>query len=298
MTIDWGGKITKAGYDVDTDDIRNLLLSSKYPMLKYHMDSNGQVTFDPGDTHEYVDFTHNLGYVPAFIAYIEHTDGKQYFIPHMPRGVGYEWHDYAYADSTKVRCGRVFDTGAYNQYEAEPISSTDYYDSRWGVTGFFLMGKKVGLGRGGALRFSNVFVPKNASIISANLIVAVQWKGEGTGDINERIYGIDQDNTDDFDGDNPMIRPRTDAYTNHGGGIPPAGQYMNPSVTSIVQEIVNRGSWASGNHMGFVFDDIGSADEVWLEDDYGTGINSKLQIKYGSPATVKFRAIIFKDKIA
>jgi len=63
----------KAGYSVTNTDIRNLILSSKYTMLKYHSDTTANLTITAGNTSGYVDFTHNLGYVPAFIAYVQHS---------------------------------------------------------------------------------------------------------------------------------------------------------------------------------------------------------------------------------
>lgn len=73
MTKDYGIKVTIPGKDTSSSDVRDILLSSKYPMLKYHSDDTVNLTIPTGNTSGFVDVTHNLGYVPAFIAYSQHT---------------------------------------------------------------------------------------------------------------------------------------------------------------------------------------------------------------------------------
>ena len=67
----YGIILSKTGYDIDDPDIRNILMSSEYSMLKYHSDNSASITLHHGDTSKYVDIPHNLGYVPAFIVYYE-----------------------------------------------------------------------------------------------------------------------------------------------------------------------------------------------------------------------------------
>lgn len=79
---------TKVGYDADTASIDELLLSSEYPILKYHSDSTGSVTVNSGGLAGSVTFTHSLGYVPLFIcySYAPAYDTRQRLIPEGTSG--------------------------------------------------------------------------------------------------------------------------------------------------------------------------------------------------------------------
>jgi len=107
----YGIKVVEEGADIETNDIREILLSSKYSMLKYYSSNISEVELSPGDTEVYVDFNHTLGYVPAYISYY-FFEGKFYFI-NLPRSADFNSYAYSYADSSKIRCGLAFST-AYN----------------------------------------------------------------------------------------------------------------------------------------------------------------------------------------
>lgn len=294
--MDYGIKTTKAGYNTTETDIRNIIFSSKYSMLKYHSDNSGTATISPGETGCFTNFTHNLGYVPAFIAYHDYPDGEMRYIPGIPRGVGYDAHLYAYTDTTKVRCGLLFDTGTYNQYLQEASGTTNYWDEYQNQSNFWVLGQKNGNIRNGAIRFTSVTIPQGSSISSAVLSYFTEF--ESTGEPNvvySRVYGIDEDNTATFTS-SPMSRTSTSASTDDTCPLPSG--YHDVSVTAIVQEIINRAGWASGNALGFKLYDNGSADQNWVEDDQPTSDNTTLTITYGSSTTINFRVIIFKDKIA
>lgn len=293
MNKDYGFKIVKQGSSINTTDIRDILSSSKYSMLKYYKDQTGSVTFTPGDTAQTADIQHNLGYVPAFIAYAKDMDGKMHYISAPPYPAGYDFYMYAYADTIKIRVGFAYGLTAYN-YDAE--TATDWYSEYGGgATTFLLLGNRYGGQQHGALRFSDVDIPQGATITEAILNVAVEFKGSA-GNLEAKIYGLDEDNTAAF-GD-PSGRPRTTAFDDASWSLPPTGEFSNHNVTAIVQEIVNRAGWVSGNAMGFYLLDDSSPTDVYIEDDYNTGIQSQLTVKYGSNTTLTFRTIIFKNKIA
>jgi hypothetical protein len=112
-----------------------------------------------------------------------------------------------------------------------------------------------------AVRFSSVNIPQGSTITSATL------KGytsvfSSSADMKLKIYGIDEDNTNDFTSD-PRSRDRT-TYTvdwdyswtewNY------ESSYTSPSIVNIVQEIVSRPGWSSNNSMGFLIKDDSSPD--------------------------------------
>lgn len=134
----------------------------------------------------------------------------------------------------------------------------------------------------GAFRFQNITIPQGATITSAK----ITWQAQGTYSSDRiilKIYGIAEDNTATFNTD-PLGRTRTTALV--------SGYHPNPStdndikdtsdIGSVVQEIVNRAGWASGNSMGFfVQDDGGTADNTMNWEDFNdSGAEAVLTIVY------------------
>jgi hypothetical protein len=292
-------KMSKKDKDVNNASANDLLIDSDQPFFKFHQDSTNTVTLTPGDTHASVDFNHGLDYTPAFIAYYLDQNDALHFIPALPYPFGFETpgiasaYPYAYVDGTKVRCGVQIALGAYN-YTSNTAPSDWYSEYGGGVTTFLLLGNRFGGAQHGALRFTGVSIPQGETITEAILKIAVEFKG-GSSNLEAKIYGLDEDNTAAFG--NPSGRPRTTAFDDASWSLPAAGGYSEHDVTAIVQEIVNRAGWA-GDALGFYLLDDGSPTDVYIEDDYNTGIQSQLTIKYGSNQTLTFRTIIFKDKIA
>lgn len=295
---DWGIKVSIPGKDISSVDPRELSMSSKYSMLKYHMDDVDTATISPGDTEAHVDFTHNLGYTPAFIAY-HNFETVWRFIPGIPRAVDFTSYGYAYADATKVRCGINFNTGKFSTYEEFTAASADTFFVISGVgesSGIFGAGNVGGDSTDGALRFVNIDIPQGTTINSATLYAAVEEGGASGTSVNLNIFGIDEDNTSNFSS-SPMGRSQTSASTNYVSA-PGVGSHASITVTNQVQEIINRGGWSSGNAMGFLVFNNGSSSDNNFDDQFGIGIESYLSISYGSNQVITFRTVIFKDKIA
>jgi hypothetical protein len=108
----------------------------------------------------------------------------------------------------------------------------------------------------GGIRFQNVSVPPSAVIVNARL--SFHTYSSSYDNAYFTLYGHDTGNAGDF-ATNPIIKGRsyTDASLTWGqSGL--AADWHDSDVTSIVQEIVNRGDWGSGNAMAFLF--IGRTD--------------------------------------
>ena len=95
-------------------------------------------------------------------------------------------------------------------------------------------------------RFTSVTVPKGADIVTATLqlyVYSASWD-----DINVDIHGEDADNAVDFAADADTInRVRTTASVAWVTDSLGTGFKSSPDIKTVIQEIVNRGSWASGN---------------------------------------------------
>lgn len=135
----------------------------------------------------------------------------------------------------------------------------------------------------GFLRFLNVTVPQGAGISSATLTLNII---DITGTPDTTLYGVDADNAAAFA--DPGNLPSAASRTTASADPDPAGTGSHViTITSIVQEIVDRAGWASGNAMAFVaIDNTGSGSHFWVGEDYedaGTA-EATLDITYTVPA--------------
>ncbi len=140
--------------------------------------------------------------------------------------------------------------------------------------------------RSGA-RFLNITIPKAANIVSAYLKLKAEYYT--TSRVNSIIRGEDADDaatfstSGDYDG-----RARTSANV---AWTPPAWVidtwYNSPNIKTIIQEIVNRGGWASGHDLVIFWEDaVGfqNVDETIARDYNQLPANApKLEITYTTP---------------
>lgn len=113
----------------------------------------------------------------------------------------------------------------------------------------------------GAMRFTNITIDRYATVNMAKIIYKYRLVGSGSGSWKFTTFGIDEDNTSSFG--YPFGRTKTSAYQSYDEGVPTSGGTKTMDVTSIVNEIVGRSGWNSGNAMGFLFEDSGSSEKVW-----------------------------------
>jgi type IV pilus assembly protein PilY1 len=140
------------------------------------------------------------------------------------------------------------------------------------------------------MRFQAVAVPKAAVITSAWLSLAVISASD---DPNHTIYGEDANDSAAFTtgASNISARSATSAtvtWTSLGmaGATTPDTFFSTPELKTIVQEIVDRAGWASGNDMSLIIQ--GSADgarDLAFELFDGDSLRApKLEIVYVNPA--------------
>ncbi|WP_273567703.1 GEVED domain-containing protein [Maribacter halichondriae] len=113
------------------------------------------------------------------------------------------------------------------------------------------------------IRFQNIFIPQGTTILSASIQFTTDETDSGTTSVV--ISGEDSDNASTYTTSNGNISSRTLTTASVAWNAIPAwntvGQsganQRTPDLTSIVQEIVNRGGWSSGNAMSFIINGIG-----------------------------------------
>ena len=104
------------------------------------------------------------------------------------------------------------------------------------------------------LRFRDIDIPKGATILDAK--ITFTSKGVSPGNAIFTIKGINQGNVAQFSNTANDItsRPTTYAHTvwNSDEWNTGATAFESDDITPIIQEIINRYDWSSGNTMGFV----------------------------------------------
>lgn len=285
----------KVDHSVTETDIRNIIMSSKYNMLKYHSEEITSLTINNGSSSGEVSISHSLGFVPAFISYLKtsYIDGKDYILPY-PGGVysaiGYDIQVDSYATSSSITL-RVVNSTDFGTYQED---ATDFYNGFFDSNTSVEVGNDGGTSVSGALRFTNVALTSTDVIESAEVRIYCGVKGAGEGSVNVNTYGIDEDNTSAFSG-SPLGRASTTATYQQQHSLT-EGAFNGFNVKTIVEEIIARPGWSSGNAMGFKFLDNSSPNDVYTYDG-NSGTNSYLRIVKQGSNSFNFRVIIFKDRI-
>ena len=76
MAKNYGLKVSKAGVDVFSATLDDLIFTSKYPSWKVNAEGSGIVTITSGNTIGYTETAHNLGYRPFVIGFAEPDTGS------------------------------------------------------------------------------------------------------------------------------------------------------------------------------------------------------------------------------
>jgi len=117
---------------------------------------------------------------------------------------------------------------------------------------------------GAGLRFQNITIPRGA-IIEAAYISPISENNETGTTFRSRIKGEDADNAaafstmEDFDG-----RDRTTAEVDWDGepAWTKGERYQSPDIKTVIQEIIDRPGWSSGNALVLFWDDFDDRSDV------------------------------------
>lgn len=146
----------------------------------------------------------------------------------------------------------------------------------------------INLGNNGSavncyFKFDNITIPSGVTINSA-ILTFTRWAGDNSSNILLKIYGNDIDdavaptNTTEA---NALVK--TDAsvswtITEQWTG---ENEYSAPSIKDIIQEIIDRTGWTSGNSLMLIINDNGT----------GTG-NTRLPYSYEGSSTKCAKLVI------
>jgi len=137
-------------------------------------------------------------------------------------------------------------------------------------------------------RFQNITIPQGAEIISAKISIYGYDLLYGS-IVYSRIYGEDSDNANTFstfyDYNN---RNLTSEYVNWTITSFGTSWHDSPDITDIIQEIINRSGWESGNSLVLFWKEQSSgwggnkALAYGRSYDYSTSLAAKLEIEYST----------------
>ena len=167
-------------------------------------------------------------------------------------------------------------------YSASITASTDDADQASGTVD--LTGTTInvnGTGQYAGLRFTNVTIPNAATINTATLDVEIVSTTHDDPDLT--IYGEATDDAATFAGTSNNISGRTPTTattvwtaTSIGTGVK-----TSPSIVSIIQEIINRPGWVSGNDIAILMNGRSGASFFRIRTiNAGSGSPATLNIDY------------------
>ena len=134
------------------------------------------------------------------------------------------------------------------------------------------------------LRFTNITIPQGATINSATLTVYLPNASYDSPDVT--IWGEDIDDAPTFTtgANNISSRTPTTATVVWSASSIGTGVKVSPELKTIIQEIVNRAGWVSGNAIALILK--GNSTSALRFDTYedGAGANAELDIDYTAPA--------------
>lgn len=133
-------------------------------------------------------------------------------------------------------------------------------------------------------RWNNVTIPQGAMIDSAFLEVHLAGGNIG-GAPTGTIYGVDEDDCAAWaSGTKPSTRSKTSASVSYTCNVGTTTTEDTPDLKSIIQEIVNRAGWSSGNDLGLWWERTGAGADA-LKDIHPTAsFPMKLTINYTEAA--------------
>jgi len=130
------------------------------------------------------------------------------------------------------------------------------------------------------LRFNNLAIPNNATIISANLTFTSSESSNTVGSFT--IEGLSEANVDDFrEASNNYLQtvPKTSSVTMTMPPVDLDERTVSPNLSGIVQNIVNQGAWQQGNSLGFVLSNF-TGDKKIYSYQGNSGMSPVLSVVY------------------
>lgn len=170
-----------------------------------------------------------------------------------------------------------------------------FFDDAESIFGLLAAGRSVDpLDVHSGLRFNSVAIPQGSTINSATITLYNQFTQDDSLTLSVRWYAWAADDAGQFTsgGNLPSTVGKTTAFTAFTQGTATPAN-ISHNVASVLQEIVNRGGWVSGNDVNFIAFENGSPDgciDGFEGFDSAGGTPALLQVDYtaggGTPIAV------------
>lgn len=145
----------------------------------------------------------------------------------------------------------------------------------------------------GGFRFTNVTIPQGETITAAYL--TVQPISTSADDANVDILAEDVDNAVDFSTNADVTsRVRTTASVAWVQDSLGAADVNSPEIKTVIQEVIDRPGWASGNAMVILMDgksNVNKTFQVKSRDSSAT-LCARLHIEYGSGGGARTQVVV------
>lgn len=139
----------------------------------------------------------------------------------------------------------------------------------------------------GGFLFRNVTIPTGTRVVSATMQLFRRYQSGAP--LELRISGDNTGNAEDFYGGVRQVsaRPRTTSAISWTLTTRTAGWQTTPDLTGIVQEILNRPDWRSGNDLALFLDPAPNSTfyAAWAAFDSDPALAARLLIQYEPAAT-------------
>lgn len=137
------------------------------------------------------------------------------------------------------------------------------------------------------LRFTDVKIPQGATVIDAS--VEFEVDRQSTGDVGVRIQAQAADNASTFSSNRWSVTSRTKTAASVDWddlpSLPTNTKVTTPSITPVIQEVINRGGWQSGNALALIMSKkYGSSYRAYESFDSEPVNAAKLRIVYQAQA--------------
>lgn len=135
-----------------------------------------------------------------------------------------------------------------------------------------------------AFRFTEVQIPGHVRVVNANLEINRTYQA-GSEPLGITLRGAAQDNVPNFQTQPPLAVPTTQASVSWTiSSTTPTGWLPSPNLASLVQEVVNRAGWQSGNALALLLandaSNTGYVDAVSYD---GNPVNAaRLRVDYAA----------------
>lgn len=149
------------------------------------------------------------------------------------------------------------------------------------------------------IKYSNVTIPNGATITSA--YVRLRAKDEEDNSSSVYIYGEDVNSSANFTTADDNISDRTKTSARETWDMPDFDEdeyYNTPDISDVIQEIVDRSGWASGNDLGLIFVKKSGEDRKVFSYDGSSSSAPELFVTYTSSGSSNNYFIVEIDSVS